>query len=384
MRAIGEPGLRGNDEKQKDIWTSCIGRGRRACASPGDVCGTPTMTTDPRKMTTRKRRHIDVCLNEQVNDADLTTGLDRYASPYNALTQTSLSDIALSTEFSGATLRSPIPLDCDDRGVSGVGDDQPANSAAAAQQLGIGIHDLGSQRIMLDSALGERAAPASPFVTRPHRCSLLIGNIGFGSQSRSRPCATSRRPSIGWARMRSRCIQIRCRRPFSTTATPTSSDRWAGYARQPRGAAIRYCSRRSATGSGGGPSRHWFGPKVNRRWQESMSRVPAGTSWSRVEQFVRYGELRYPHLADWGILTARAIVEVREALPDIPLVASGGIRTGMDAAKAIALGADVVAVVWPLLAAAIRSAARGSSIGCSLSSTSSRVPLYTAVGPRIS
>jgi isopentenyl-diphosphate delta-isomerase len=81
-----------------------------------------------------------------------------------------------------------------------------------------------------------------------------------------------------------------------------------------------------------------------------------GTSWSRVEQFVRFGELRHPHLADWGIPTARAIVEVRGALPGVPLVASGGIRTGMDAAKAIALGADVVAVARPLLAAAIESA----------------------------
>jgi isopentenyl-diphosphate Delta-isomerase len=82
-----------------------------------------------------------------------------------------------------------------------------------------------------------------------------------------------------------------------------------------------------------------------------------GTSWSRVEQLVRYGEVRYPELAEWGIPTAQAILEVRAALPDIPLVASGGIRTGMDAAKAIALGADVVAVARPLLGVAIKSGA---------------------------
>lgn len=121
------------------------------------------MTTDRGPMTTRKRRHIDVCLGEQVNYEHLSTGLDRYQLPYNALTQTSLSDIDLSAKFFGANLRAPILIGAMTGGAELSGTIN-RNLAAAAQQLGIGMM-LGSQRIMLDSALGSARRPASPFGT---------------------------------------------------------------------------------------------------------------------------------------------------------------------------------------------------------------------------
>ena len=133
------------------------------------------MTTDPGGMTTRKRRHIDVCLDDRVAYAGVTTGLERYRLPYNALTQTSLRHVDLTTRFLGGSLRAPILIGAMTGGAELSGTINK-NLAAAAQRLGVGMM-LGSQRIMLDSALGEQAA-ASFTVRDVAPDMLLFGNIG--------------------------------------------------------------------------------------------------------------------------------------------------------------------------------------------------------------
>src|ERR1700727_794188 len=134
------------------------------------------MTDDRGELTARKRRHIDVCLDGDVGYQNLTTGLERYRLPYNALTQTNLDDIDLSTEFFGVRLRAPVLVGAMTGGAQLSGTIN-ANLAIAAQRLGIGMM-LGSQRVMLDSALGEQAA--SSFTVRDVAPDvLLFGNIGL-------------------------------------------------------------------------------------------------------------------------------------------------------------------------------------------------------------
>ena len=336
------------------------------------------MTTDPRKMTTRKRRHIDVCLNEQVNYADLTTGLDRYVLPYNALTQTSLSDIALSTEFFGATLRSPILIGAMTGG-AGLSGTINRNLAAAAQQLGIGMM-LGSQRIMLDSALGERAA-ASFTVRDVAPDVLLFGNIGlaqFDQAGRARPREGPRSGGRECARGAYKSVA-------GGHSYNGDTDFFGSLGRLREAAdAIGYPVLLKEVGHGIGAAA--VAELVGAEGELPVAGIDVagagGTSWSRVEQFVRYGELRYPHLADWGIPTARAIVEVREALPDIPLVASGGSARAWTRPRRSRW--VPMSWRWPGRCWRPRSNPRlRLSIGCSLSSTSFG-SAYTAVGPRIS
>src|SRR5699024_8427709 len=83
-----------------------------------------------------------------------------------------------------------------------------------------------------------------------------------------------------------------------------------------------------------------------------------GTSWSQVEKLRSQDPLRKAAAEafnNWGIPTKDCIVSVRSKLSQVPIVASGGMKTGVDAAKAITIGADVIGFARQLLQAATES-----------------------------
>ena len=304
------------------------------------------MTLDPGGMETRKRRHIDVCLSEAVDYQTVTTGLESYRLPYNALTQTDLRSVDLSTDFLGARLHAPVLIGSMTGGAELSGTIN-RNLAVAAQQLGVGMM-LGSQRIMLDNG----AASTSFSVRDVAPDVLLIGNIGLAQlDGLVVPDLVKALDRVG-----ANALAVHTN-PLQEAIQHGGDTDFSGSISRLRDIAgsIGYPVILKEVGHGIGAAA--AAELVDCPIAAVDVAGAGGTSWARVEQFVRYGEIRYPALAEWGIPTAEALLEVRHTLPELPIVASGGIRSGMDAAKVLAMGADAVAVARPLLAPAIESPA---------------------------
>ncbi len=304
------------------------------------------VTMDRAGLATRKLRHIDACLTGPVEYVGVTTGFERYRLPYNALTQTSLSTIELGTRFLGAELRAPVLVGAMTGGAE-LSRTINRNLAEAAQKLGIGMM-LGSQRIMLDNDAAARSFEVRELAPDV----LLIGNIGLAQLSD----AAIPKLSAALERVGADALAVHTN-PLQEAMQDNGDTDFSGSLERLRRVAEELPCPVLVKEVG-----HGIGAEA----AEKLRGLPiaavdvagaGGTSWARVEQLVRYGEVRYPAIAEWGVPTARALQEVRATLPGMPLVASGGIRTGMDAAKALAMGADVVALARPLLAPAIESPA---------------------------
>jgi isopentenyl-diphosphate delta-isomerase len=297
-------------------------------------------------MEGRKRRHIDVCLTEAVEYETVTTGLERYRLPYNALTQTGLDSIDLSTEFLGSRLRAPVLIGSMTGGAE-LSATINRNLAAAAQQLGVGMM-LGSQRIMMDNP----SASTSFEVRDVAPDVLLVGNIGLSQLNE--PATGDIAKALDVVGANALAVHTN---PLQEAIQHEGDTDFSGSIARLHDIArsIGYPVMLKEVGHGIGASA--AAELVGCPIAAVDVAGAGGTSWARVEQFVRYREVRYPALAEWGIPTAQALIEVRRTLPGVPLVASGGIRTGMDAAKALALGAHAVSVARPLLAPAIESPA---------------------------
>ena len=293
----------------------------------------------------RKLRHVEVCLHFNIEYETRTTGFERFDLPYCALPETDLKRIDLSTTFLGKPLRAPFLIGAMTGGAA-LSATINRNLAEAAEHLGVGLM-LGSQRVML-----EQPEAAASFKVRPFApTALLIGNLGVAQLNKG----------YGKAQLEQVVATIGAD-ALALHTNPLQEAFQAGGDTDFRGLAAKLeelvpnlpfpvLLKEVGHGLSGAVARSVAGAGF-----AALDVAGAGgTSWAKVEALVRYGEVRHAELTEWGLPTANALQEVRRALPKLPLVASGGVRTGLDAAKALALGAQVVAVARPLLAPALES-----------------------------
>jgi isopentenyl-diphosphate Delta-isomerase len=294
----------------------------------------------------RKLKHIQVCLEYPVEYSTKTTGFERIPWAYHALPELNLEDVNLETVFLGKPLRAPLMIGAMTGGAE-LGATINRNLAIAAHTLGIGMM-LGSQRVMLEN----ESARAS-FQVREHAPdALLIGNLGV-AQFRKGYDASHARAAIELIGADAIAFHTN---PLQEALQPGGDTDFSS---------LVPILERVVPEVGYPVILKEVGHGLSGRVARGVRHVgfaaldvagAGGTSWAKVEDFAHHGALRHPDLDEIGIPTALALEECRDALEgDLPLIASGGIRTGLEVAKALLLGASVCTLAKPLLEPATRS-----------------------------
>ncbi|MBN1178332.1 MAG: type 2 isopentenyl-diphosphate Delta-isomerase [Anaerolineae bacterium] len=297
----------------------------------------------------RKADHIRISLEEDVTFESLTTGFERYRFSHCALPEFSLAAVDTRTQFLGRRLAAPLLISSM---TGGTAEAERINRhlAQAAQELGVGM-GLGSQRAGLeDAALARtyRVRDVAPDV-------LLFANLGAVQLNYGYTVDHCRR-AVDMIEADGLILHLN---PLQEALQPEGQTDFSGLLRKIEGVCRALDVPVMVKEVGWGLS-----ASLCRRLADAGVAAldvagAGGTSWSQVEMYRALDDAQREVAAafrDWGIPTAEALVQARAAVPDLPLVASGGVQNGIDVAKALALGADVCGVARALLAAADTSA----------------------------
>jgi isopentenyl-diphosphate Delta-isomerase len=274
---------------------------------------------------------------------------------HQALPLTDLDGIDVGVDFLGHRLRAPLLI----AGMTGghaEAKDVNRVLAAAAERHGVAM-GVGSQRAALRQP---RLIPTYAIAREAAPTALLIANIGAAQL-----VAQGDEPALGppdleaiVAMIDAQALAIHLN--YLEEVVQTEGDRHARGLEEALGAAVA-ASRVPVIGkeTGGGISGRTavrlaalgFGAlDVGGRGGTSFANVEGARAAANGDTL---GEATGSAFRDWGIPTAVSLMVSRAA--GLPLVATGGIRSGLDAAKAIALGATLVGVAHPLLVAALES-----------------------------
>jgi len=297
----------------------------------------------------RKSEHLQINLEKDVSFPELTTGLEDYVFVHNALPELGLTDVDLATTFLGKRLRIPLLISSMTGGTS---EAQRINYhlAEGAQAAGIAM-GLGSVRAAIeapDLVDTFRVRHLAPDI-------LLFANLGAAQLNAGFGLDECRR-AVDLVEADALVLHLN---PLQEALQVDGDTDWRGLLAKIEAVCHGLGVPVIAKEVGWGISARVACQLVEAGVTAIDVAGSGGTSWSQVEMYRAPTEQRRrlcAQFAGWGIPTAKALVEVRAALPQVPLIASGGLRSGMDLAKVLALGADLGGLAGPFLKAANVSA----------------------------
>ena len=294
----------------------------------------------------RKVDHIRIVLGEDVGAKGVATGFAAYRLPHRALPEVDLHAVDTSTTFLGKPMRSPLLISSM---TGGAAQAEAINLALAeaAEELGLAM-GVGSQRAALNDARlassyqMRRVAPSIPLLANLGAVQL---NYGYSADHCRRAVEMIRADAL-----------ILHLNPLQEAVQPEGNVNFAGLLRRIeqvcRELEVPVIVKEVGNGIGAADAKRLVEAGV---WGIDVAGA-GGTSWSEVERFRQpndAGARVAATFAGWGLPTSECIREVRAALPNVPLIGSGGIRSGLDMAKALALGADIVGTAKPALLEAV-------------------------------
>ena len=296
----------------------------------------------------RKDQHLDVILSGLAAHG-LAGGFDVVRFVHEALPDLDHAGIDLGADFLGHRLNAPLLISSMTGGPARA-EAINARLAEAAQQLGIALA-VGSQRAALEGG----DAPGLDMTLRRRAPDVpILANIGAAQLTRGFGLDAARRV-LDMIAADALIVHLN---PLQEACQPEGDRDWRGV-----GAALEALVKAidapvvvKETGAGISAA------TAKRLFAMGVAAVDVagagGSNWATVEGERAVDECDKAHaaaFADWGIPTARAIAEVRAACPDGVIIGSGGIHDGVEAAKAIRLGADLVGQATGVLSAAMVS-----------------------------
>ena len=293
---------------------------------------------DSAKASDRKDAHLALAaapLARSVRSA----GFDRVQLDHCALPESDLASVSIAKDWLGKTVSAPLFIGSMTGGTD-YADAINAALATVAERCGVGLA-LGSQRAALERGGASKhlrsLAPSVP----------LIGNLGGVQLAASGGIDLAHR-AVDDIEADALFIHLN---PLQEAVQPEGETDWRGVLAAIETLVPRIGCPVIAKEVGAGIS----AAVARRLYDVGIHAVDVaglgGTNWTRVEAARREDAALFDPFLDWGVPTVEALVSVRAACPQGRLIASGGIANGLDAGKALWLGAEMASMAGPVLKA---------------------------------